>query len=377
MKKVIYLLIILICIQCAPKKALDTSKGSTIKTIIENENFNIVYRGIKNPLTIYMPDVDSTKVNGIGLHKIEKNKYYITPGLGTKLEITIVGYRNGNEIIDKREFRILDIQRPYASIHDNFGTVILSKKTLAYSKIKTHIPQFVIELPETKSFQYKINDQHPILNKGNTFNKTAKEQICNLKKGDSVLINNVKLKTDTPNTDRKAIIELKIYNQNLTIYDLITDFQDSAKEVVEILKKVYNVNDILEGWHSGKYKQTGEIPEEGLKFYACHGIGIAAHFSDKLIDFDFSYLPELRCDGFDLGRLTSFSKSQPKKYDSFLNEKQIEAQFEKLKKENLIYNPLTVGITHNYFWTDSLDEGLIKRDQTANVNLKKSRWKFW
>ncbi len=166
-------------------------------------------------------------------------------------------------------------------------------------------------------------------------------------------------------------------NKELTIYKLIADFQNSAKEVVEIFKRAYNVDNILEGWHTGKYEQTGKIHDEGLKFYACHGIGIAAHFSDKIIDFDFAYLPELRYDGFDLLRLTAFAKSQPEKYTKFLNEKQIEAEFEQLKKENLIYNPLNVGLTHNYFWIKDLDEDLIIKDQIANINLKKLRWKLW
>lgn len=166
-------------------------------------------------------------------------------------------------------------------------------------------------------------------------------------------------------------------NKKSPIHELITDFQNSAKEVVEIFKRVYNVDNILEGWHSGIYEQTGKIPEEGLNFYACHGIGIAAHFSDKLIDFDFAYLPELRYDGFDLWRLTSFAKSQPKKYGKFLNEKQIELEFEQLKKENLIYNPLIIGVTHNYFWIKDLDKDLITEDRKANTNRNKSSWKFW
>ena len=57
-------------------------------------------------------------------------------------------------------------------------------------------------------------------------------------------------------------------NQELAIYELIADFQNSAKEVVEIFKRAYNVDNILEGWHTGKYEQTGKIPDEGLKFYA-------------------------------------------------------------------------------------------------------------
>ena len=39
-------------------------------------------------------------------------------------------------------------------------------------------------------------------------------------------------------------------NKELTIYKLIADFQNSAKEVVEIFKRAYNVDNILEGWHT-------------------------------------------------------------------------------------------------------------------------------
>ena len=150
-------------------------------------------------------------------------------------------------------------------------------------------------------------------------------------------------------------------NKNLNIFNLISDYQSTAKEVVDIFKVRFEVEDILEGWHTGVYNQTGELIEEGLKFYAFHGIGIAAHFKDKIGDFDFAYMPQFRHDGFDLGRLTYFMKSQPHKYGKFLNEELLESEFERLIKEKLIYNPISECTTHLYFWTKDLNENQMNK----------------
>ena len=150
-------------------------------------------------------------------------------------------------------------------------------------------------------------------------------------------------------------------NKNLNIFNLISDYQSTAKEVVDIFKVRFEVEDILEGWHTGVYNQTGELIEEGLKFYAFHGIGIAAHFKDKIGDFDFAYMPHFRHDGFDLGRLTYFMKSQPHKYGESLNEELLESEFERLIKEKLIYNPLSECLTHLYFWTKDLNENQMNK----------------
>ena len=211
MKKLYLLLIFLSFIQCASKKNVSESKNSNLKSIIENEKLNIIYRGIRNPLTIYFPNADSIQVNGLGVQKTDENKYYIAPGSGTKVEITVIGFINGEELMDKREFRILDIQKPYASIHNSYGKITLSKDKLANATIKVHVPQFVLELPEIESFQYQINKEQSSINSGNNFSELVKKKIQNLKKGDSLLIDNIKLITDKSNIDRAKISELKIY----------------------------------------------------------------------------------------------------------------------------------------------------------------------
>ncbi len=166
-------------------------------------------------------------------------------------------------------------------------------------------------------------------------------------------------------------------NQELNISELIIDYQNSTQQVVEIFKRKFNVDNILDGWHSKKYGQTGKILDEGITFYACHGIGIATHFTDKYVDFDFAYLPELRHDGFDLWKLISFAKSQPKKYGKYLDEELLKSKFESLKNGKIIHNPKIELLTHLYFWTKDLTNEQIKNNIIYRPKPIKSKWRFW
>jgi hypothetical protein len=97
--------------------------------------------------------------------------------------------------------------------------------------------------------------------------------------------------------------------ESITLIDIIKDYQIAADKAVKIFHEKYNVDNLLQSWHSGVYNQTGNIKEKGVYFYAFHGIGLAVHFKDKIVDFDFAFLPEQRHDGFDLWRLNSFGST--------------------------------------------------------------------
>ncbi|UJH68620.1 DUF6896 domain-containing protein [Allomuricauda sp. SCSIO 65647] len=135
---------------------------------------------------------------------------------------------------------------------------------------------------------------------------------------------------------------------------LIKDYQSTANHVVGLFQRKYGVENLLEGWYSGIYYQTGELKQEGINFYAFHGIGIAVHFDTKMIDFDFAFFPELRWDGFDLWRLKGFVSSQPKKYPELIDEKKLESEFERLKQKGIIENPKLEFPTSLYFWKTDL-----------------------
>ena len=205
-----YISIFCVCIYCTPKKHRLFSKDFPHKSIIENEKLNILYRGIKNYLTIYVPEADSIQVKGTGVFKEKKNEYYITPFTGTSLEITISSFTKGKVRTEKREFRILNIGSPFASINNKTGKIILSKEELATSKIEYYIPQFVIDLGKVRKFRYQINHEEPLINYGNKFNDSVKEKIYRMKSGDIMIIDlNFDLELET--VDLKKITELEVH----------------------------------------------------------------------------------------------------------------------------------------------------------------------
>ncbi len=172
-------------------------------------------------------------------------------------------------------------------------------------------------------------------------------------------------------SDQPAFEELTktISIAKTNLLEIINDYQLSANKAVQIFKKKYQVNDILEGWHSRMYEQTGKLIEEGLYFYAFHGIGLAAHFKDKIVDFDFAYFPEPRHDGFDLWRLTGFIQNQRNKYPDYRDEKKIEREFNELIKNGIIAKPKLENSTTLYFFKNTLKTELIpEAELITNTN---------
>ena len=212
MKKLIHSLIIFfVCICCTPTKHISSSEDSRNKSIIENEELNIVYRGIKNRLTIYVPKSDSIKVSGSGVYKEEENKYYILPSTGNILQIKIISFIKGRATVEKREFRILTIGKPFASINNKTGKITLSKEELANSTIEYHIPQFVRKLGKAGKFRYQINDEEPMVNYGNEFNQSVKDKIYNMKSGDIMIIDDLNFNPELQSVDLKKVTELIVY----------------------------------------------------------------------------------------------------------------------------------------------------------------------
>lgn len=205
-----YNLILFACICCAPQKHLYL-KSSSNKSIIENEQLNILYRGIKNYLTIYVPNSDSIKVSGTGVSKEGNSKYGIIPGAGKSLDITITSFINGKELIEKREFQILNIDKPFASIGNRTGQITLSNEELANSTIKYFIPQFVIKLGKVGEFKYQINNEEPVINYNEEFNESAKERIFKMKPGDYMIIDELRFNTESQNSCLKEVTKLTVY----------------------------------------------------------------------------------------------------------------------------------------------------------------------
>lgn len=188
----------------------------------------------------------------------------------------------------------------------------------------------------------------------------------------------VEIKTLCDNATYEELTKV-ISIDRLSLIDIIKDYQISADKAVHIFKTKYKVDDILEGWHSDIYKQTGKLIDEGLYFYAFHGIGLAAHFKDKIVDFDFAYFPEPRHDGFDLWRLTNFIQNQHNKYPSYKDTAKIEIEFNNLIKEGVIAKPKLKNSTSLYFFKSTLISETIKESgrKIDRINRLQDSLRMW
>ncbi|WBV59444.1 GldM family protein [Chryseobacterium camelliae] len=212
MKKIIYYIIILIIFTgCISRKHISSSQDSNIKSVIENKQLNVLYRGIENYLTIHVPNSDSIQVSGTGVKKKNENNYSVTPSVGISMEITVTGFFKGKKSIDKREFRILHLDKPFTSIGNRIEQITLSKEKLADSRIKFFIPQLVINLPNVEKFQYQINNEKPAINYGEEFNESAKEKIFKMKSGDYMIIDELSFNTEFQNSCLKEVTKLTVY----------------------------------------------------------------------------------------------------------------------------------------------------------------------
>ncbi|MEP2239874.1 MAG: hypothetical protein ABJI22_16005 [Maribacter sp.] len=148
------------------------------------------------------------------------------------------------------------------------------------------------------------------------------------------------------------------------VLELIKDFTSTVNKGVQILKIEFGVSDLLKGWHSGLYKQTGKLRDLGIEFYAFHGCGLALHFRNKKVDFDFAYVPEQRHDGFDLWRLHGFAQGQPKKYNKYLDKNNLEKDFKQLLQKEIICLSTQDNSPEQYFLSSDIRKTL--EDKNTN-----------
>jgi hypothetical protein len=138
------------------------------------------------------------------------------------------------------------------------------------------------------------------------------------------------------------------------IIELIKDFQETADKAVTLFQEKYGITNLLEGWHSGLYEQTGKLREIGIRFYAFHGCGLSVFFKNKHVEFDFAFIPEQRHDCFDLWRLQMFAQNHPFTYNNFLYGNTLENDFKDLIEKKIIVVPKQGNSPEQYFFATDL-----------------------
>lgn len=167
--------------------------------VISADKMNVVYRGVQNPMTISVPGVADNVVKGSapGLKKIKGvGKYMMSPGKGREVKIVVKAQLpDGTPITSSQIFRIQDIPAPVAAVRGEYGMIKMPKSTLQKATISSMLPDFVFDLKiNTLGFSVKVPGQPTVIVKGKKFNAAAIRVLNKARRGDVIIIFDVKQK---------------------------------------------------------------------------------------------------------------------------------------------------------------------------------------
>ena len=124
--------------------------------------------------------------------------YILIPGKGRFVDIKVVGIRSDKvRVIDSKQFRIKDIPAPIGTIRGKLGDDVIKmpKSSLSRATIGATLPDFDFDLTlRVISFSIKVPGK-PTLNQiGTKLNETGRRALSRAKRGDNVMILNIKAK---------------------------------------------------------------------------------------------------------------------------------------------------------------------------------------
>ncbi len=167
---------------------------------ISADKMNVVYRGVKNPMTISFAGIsdNNVKANASGLTQIKGSKYVIdvTKVKGREVTINVNGILPGGEKVnDRAKFRIKDLPRPTGTIRGENGLVKMQRNSLEISTIGAKFEDFDFELPlNVSGFKFKVPGQPTINVSGGKLNSRAKQALRKAKRGSAVQIFDIEAK---------------------------------------------------------------------------------------------------------------------------------------------------------------------------------------
>ncbi len=188
-------------------EAIEVPVSSTFATVskpnsatISADKMNVVYRGVKNPMTISFAGIPDNKVNASaqGLNKIGGTKYVmdVTGVSGREVTINVSGkLPDGQTVSDKASFRIKDLPRPTGTIRGEDGDVKMQRNSLQISTVGARFDDFDFELPlSVTGFKFKVPGQPTIQVNGSKLDSRAKQALTRAKRGDNVQIFDIQVR---------------------------------------------------------------------------------------------------------------------------------------------------------------------------------------
>ncbi len=170
---------------------------------ISADKMNVVYRGVKNPMTISMDGVPNNNVNANapGLSRGSSGSSYImdvTTVKGREVKINVTGTIDGKSFPSSKIFRIKDIPRPTGTIRGedgNGGPVRMQRQGLEISSIGAMLFDFDFDLKlNVTGFSFKVAGQPTVKVSGNKLNAQAKGALKRAKRGETVAIFDINAK---------------------------------------------------------------------------------------------------------------------------------------------------------------------------------------
>jgi gliding motility-associated protein GldM len=168
---------------------------------ISADKMNVVYRGVKNPMTISFAGVPDNKVNAKaqGLAKVSGSKYVMDATRIKGREVTINVSASlpdgGGNVGDKATFRIKDLPKPTGTVRGEDGAVKMQRNSLEISTIGAKFDDFDFELPlRVTGFKFKVPGQPTISVSGSKLDSRAKAALRKAKRGSDVTIFDIKAK---------------------------------------------------------------------------------------------------------------------------------------------------------------------------------------
>lgn len=167
---------------------------------ISADKMNVVYRGVKNPMTISFAGIPDNKVNASaqGLSGAGGSKYIMdaTAIKGREVTINVTGkLPDGKPVSDNATFRIKDLPKPTGTIRGEDGAIKMQRNSLEISTVGAKFDDFDFELPlRVTGFKFKVPGQPTIEVNGSKLDDRAKGALRKAKRGSDVTIFDIEAK---------------------------------------------------------------------------------------------------------------------------------------------------------------------------------------
>ena len=168
---------------------------------VSAEAFNVLYRGVENPVKIAVEnfDCDSILVSGEArIRKVRPCRYSIAPGKGRDANIHVWGIRNNDTLkLGTYTYRILQIPEPRAEIGGRSGGKIPISHFISHAGLSANLDDFIFEVEfRVVSFSASIIDSEKIELtmdiEGNRFTPELSQRLKYMRSGETAKFYKIK-----------------------------------------------------------------------------------------------------------------------------------------------------------------------------------------